>query len=77
MRLDLNMHSLNKCHPAWQRFVNELLIQYPNQGPNGLTNEIINKELKIYQGEFFEEDPNFWVDFSNELRYNLFILKFV
>ena len=67
---------LSECPTGWQRFIEDMQSRIPVNSREGFSIETINKELRVYQANFYESGRNSFVDFTSEKCYNLFVLKY-
>jgi len=78
IRIDLGRR-FSDCPIHWRSFIRKLEEEIPEQQHRrggGFSTKTINKQLTMYHATFFQKGQRYLVDFSDEARYNLFVLKY-
>jgi len=68
--------SLAECPVGWQNFIEDLRDRIPYNDREGFSIDTINSELEPFRAWFYESGGNDFVNFKDEKRYNLFVLKY-
>ena len=64
--------SLYHCTPYWQGFIKDMANRLKKEGPEGFSDEQLNRELARYSAAI----ENITVSFYCEKRYLLFVMKY-
>jgi hypothetical protein len=66
----------NRPAPGWSSFLEHLKDRYPTYRKKIIPVCVLNDVLRDYGAKHISVGGRSWIDFDNEKRYTLFILKF-